>query len=363
MQAYFSLQGSFALRKSSLFILLMIGVIYSAQAASWCNADPAPTAAIQALQRDVDKRLAETSQPRAIARLHTEGTLPHQGIWDQSIEAKKDFPLIRNLALLWRAKKDQRVLNQLAPILDAWATIYQPSFNPIDETDFDTIIDAFALIQADLPQATRDKVAALLHRFATGYLDQMQHYSKPGKNTWINNWQSHRIKIATMSAAALGDQRLLDAARWQFIKQLNQNLHPDGTSIDFEERDALHYVVYNLEPLVRAAMAANTMGQDWLTLRADNGVTLAVAIDWLVPYASGEKTHQEYVNTTVKFDLQRRDAGVPGFTGQWEPKSSDQLFWLASTLDARYQPLAQSLRKQLSWMAACWQIPAAQPAQ
>jgi hypothetical protein len=327
-----------------------------AHAAAWCNADPVPEETIKTLQRDVDKRLADFTQPRAIVRIHTEGTLPHKGIWDQSVEAKKDFPLIRNLALLWRAKQDQTALAKLVPLLDAWASVYQPSFNPIDETDFDSIIDAFVLTQADLPVVTRDKVASLLRRFATGYLDQMQHYAKPGKNIWTNNWQSHRIKLATMSAAALADPRLMEAARWQFLKQLNQNLHANGVSIDFEERDALHYVVYNLEPLVRTAMAASSMDQDWLNLRAENGVTLATALNWLVPYASGEKTHQEYVNTTVKFDLQRRDAGLPGFSGQWEPKTSGQLFWLASSLDTRYRSLAQSLMKQPVWMAACWQI-------
>ena len=32
--------------------------------------------------------------------------------------------------------------------------------------------------------------------------------------------------------------------------------------------------------------------------------------DWLLPFASGERTHEEYVHTSVKFDLQRRGAGL-----------------------------------------------------
>ncbi|PRC92084.1 alginate lyase family protein [Solimicrobium silvestre] len=325
----------------------------AAQATPWCTVDSVPDTTIKSLQKDADKRSAD--QSRAIARVHTEGTLPHQGIWDQSIEAKKDLPLIRELALIWRVNHDPAVLTHLTTLLDAWASIYQPSFNPIDETDFDAIIDAYAITEVDLPATTRDKVAALLHRWATGYIDQMLHNDKPGKGKWTNNWQSHRIKLATLSAVALGDTRLIDAARWQFLKQINQNLHSNGLSIDFEERDALHYTVYDLEPLVRAAMAARTIGQDWLNLQAENGASLAAGLNWLLPYARGEQTHEEYVHTTVKFDLQRRDAGVAGFTGMWEPKSSGQLYWLASTLDAHYLPVAQSLINQSAWIAACWQ--------
>jgi hypothetical protein len=32
------------------------------------------------------------------------------------------------------------------------ASIYQPSYNPIDETQFDALIDAYAIVQTDLPR-------------------------------------------------------------------------------------------------------------------------------------------------------------------------------------------------------------------
>jgi len=337
-------------------ICTITGIVLAApaRAAQWCSAAAVPDGIVKSLQNDADKRAAE--HPRAVARVHTEGTLPHQGIWDQSVEAKKDLPLLRDLALVWRVSHDRPTLMRLATLLDAWASIYQPSFNPIDETDFDALIDAYAVTQADLPPDTREKVAALLHAWSAGYLDRMQHPAKPGRGIWTNNWQSHRIKLATLAAVALGDAQLFEAARVQFRKQLTQNLHADGESIDFEERDALHYTVYDLEPLVRAAMAARLRDEDWLNLPGDSGATLAAGLNWLLPFALGEKTHEEYVHTTVKFDLQRRDAGVAGFSGQWQPKSSGQLYWLASTLDARYLPVAQKLFGAPPWISACWPL-------
>ena len=342
------------MRVFSLCLATLIAA--NAHAAPWCSADIPSSAALKSLQDDAVRRSAP--QPRAIPRIHTEGTLPHQGIWDQSMEAKKDQQLISDLAQSWRATHDAATLAQLVALLDAWSTVYQPSFNPIDETGFDMLIDAYAIAREALPAATREHTAALLRNWAAGYVQRMEKPEHPGKGTWINNWQSHRIKLATMAAVALDDARLFEAARVQFRKQLNQNLGPDGASIDFAERDALHYTVYDLEPLVRAAMAAQLRGEDWLHLRGDNGATLALALDWLLPYARGERTHEEYVHTKVRFDLQRRDAGVAGFSGQWQPRSSADLYWLASTLDVRYQTVAQALAAAPPWMAACWALPA-----
>lgn len=333
---------------------LLAGAAYAhpVSATPWCSAEAVPDNAVRALKSSAARLLP--GSPRAVVRIHTEGTLPHKDIWDLSMEAKKDLPLMSSLVLAWRTTRDPALLASLATVLDAWATIYQPSFNPIDETNFDVLIDAYAIARAELPPLTRDKVASMLWGWSAGYVQQMQHPSKPGKGTWVNNWQSHRIKLATLSAVALNDTPLFDASRAEFRKQLNQNLHLDGHTLDFDERDALHYAVFDLEPLVRAAMAAKTRGEDWLNLRADSGVTLAAGLDWLLPYARGEKVHEEYVRTTVRFDVQRREAGMKGFAGQWPPKSASRLYWMASTLDAKYLPVAQALTPPPPWLSACW---------
>ena len=50
--------------------------------------------------------------PHALEKLHTEGTLPHEGIYDQSVEAEKDLDLLRDAALAWRATSDDRYLDR-----------------------------------------------------------------------------------------------------------------------------------------------------------------------------------------------------------------------------------------------------------
>ncbi|SMC20320.1 Alginate lyase [Andreprevotia lacus DSM 23236] len=332
--------------------LLALTTLAHAADGRWCPALPNVGNKLAAsLASEVNTH--RDDQPRAQPRLHTEGTLPHQGIYDQSVAAKQDFPRMRNLALYVRLHaEDGAALDQLEKLLRAWANLYQPSFNPIDETDFDAYIDAWAISRERFGMDTQSVLDNFFRNMAQGYIAQMR--ANGGKGTWINNWQSHRIKLVTLTAVLLDDPAMLAEAKRLFRQQLQQNLHDDGSVLDYYERDALHYVTYDLEPLLRAALAARTRGEDWLRLPTAQGATLASALDWLLPYTRGDIVHQEYLRTTVKFDLERRDAKLPGFTGAWDPHSARNLYWLAALLDPRYASIAASLGSPPPWQVACW---------
>jgi hypothetical protein len=320
---------------AATFALLSVGAFAQPQ----CPTAPPLTAA--ALDAAVLR--APATSPQAMPVLHTEGTLPHHGIYDQSAAARRDFGYMRDLALAWRLYHRQAALDRLTEYVDAWMQTYQPSFNPIDETGLDDLIDAYRIAQTGLPAASADRIRGFLRQLADGYLRQMAENTHKTRGSWVNNWQSHRVKLATMSAAALGDEALMSRAREAFMRQLNANIRANGEVIDFRERDALHYVTYDLEPLIRAVLAAQSHGENWLDLKGQEGQSVRAAVDWLLPYAQGEKIHEEFAHTTVKFDITRREAGVAGFAGQWDPKKAAGLYWAASVLDARYRPTASAL--------------------
>ncbi|MDR6229408.1 hypothetical protein QE444_001765 [Pseudomonas sp. SORGH_AS199] len=281
--------------------------------------------------------------PQALPVIHTAGTLPHTGIHDQSAAAVRDFGYMLDLALAWRDSRDAAALARLASYLDAWLPGYRPSFQPIDETNLSNLIVAYQLTAADLPAATARRSRAFIKTLAEGYLQQMAAHRGDTHGVWSNNWQSHRIKLATLAAGALDDPALFAQARAAFVAQLSVNLKPDGEVLDFGERDALHYVVYDLEPLVLAAAVAQGRGEDWLHLPGAEGQTLARALDWLLPYAQGQRIHEEFRNTTVRFDVQRAQAGLPGYAGTWQPRGARNLYWSASLLDPRYASIARQL--------------------
>ncbi|GBQ49637.1 hypothetical protein AA0498_1032 [Acidomonas methanolica] len=313
---------------------------------------PSQAAALPSVLRHLDS--ARDRPPAPLSRLHTEGTLPHQGIYDESIAAKRDLPLMRDAALAWRAGAGTVWLDFSRRYLMAWVATYRPSLNPIDETGFDALIDTYAIIGPSLPPDKRARVRDYLHAWVAGYIEAIGHHNT--RSTWTNNWQSHRVKLVTMMAVALDDTSLFDAARTLFRAQIAANIAPDGETLDFRERDALHYVVYDLQPMVQAALAARTRGEDWYRWMGDDGASLAKAMAWLTPYASGEKTHEEFVHSTVRFDAIRAQAGLKGYSGPFDPRSAGALFWLVSELDPSLRPLAERLMpRPPSFVALCGQ--------
>ncbi len=296
-------------------------------------------------------RAALGRPPGAIPQLHTEGTLPGKGIREISLKAKLDHPIMLDLAIAWRATGDRAFLDQAARYLDNWAQTYQMSFNPIDETGFDRVIMAYDLTEPDLPADVRGRLDAFWRKMAVGYLDAMDAGPKNG-NT---NWQSHRVKLATMAAFQTGDRALIDRARTAYRRQIATNLNPDGSTFDFGERDALHYVTYDLEPLSMAALTARAHGEDWYHWRAPSGASLPGALDWLVPYARGDKTHIEFVNSKVQFDRDRAGAGQDEYAPHpWKPVASLDLYRIASLLDPQYAPLAGALERQSGRRSEAW---------
>ncbi len=82
---------------------------------------------------------------------------------------------------------------------------------------------------------------------------------------------------------------------------------------------------------------------------ADGALVRAFA--WLEPYASGARSHKEFVNTTVEFDRVRANAGVPGFEGRFSPGKARTAMALAARLDPQFVSTARIMRTE-AWQDA-----------
>ncbi|NBW50237.1 MAG: alginate lyase [Betaproteobacteria bacterium] len=338
---------------SCLLLLSVVPISWAAGLTSYAFVAPTQAAALgqqgRSEQAGVVLRAAAKAldrAPHAMAKIHVEGSLPGQGIRDESVEALRDFTAARDLALAGRLSGESRFADAAAKLLGSWAAVYSPNLNPIDETEFDSFFIAWDLLPENARQSSKAKMEKLIRAFATGYLQ-----TPPQRTTAVNNWNSHRVKLATLAAFATGDEHLITQAHERFKEQLRNNIDSGGRTYDFTQRDALHYVVYSLEPLLMAALAAQQHGHDWWN---DEGSRLSLALNWLRPYASGEKTHIEFAKTTVKWDHVRRDAGLKGFDGMFDRKKARLAYVLAARFDRQYGNLANSLRDapwQDAWLS------------
>jgi hypothetical protein len=329
----------------------------AADSSGWCTV-PRSAISPEAVAQAV--RAAQTKfndPPQAMPSIVTEHTMPHQGNRDQIDAAKKDLPTMLDAAIAWYGGAGNQYFEMANRYLVAWIGTYRPDYNPVDEADFDQLIGTYAIIREKMDPGAQAKVASALRDWATGYISEMAQHPEAREghtDVWNNNWQSHRVKLVTMISVALRDQGMFEQAKQLFWMHLQVNMKPDGSVIDFYQRDAIYYVGYDLLPLLEAALAARSMGEDWYHSAAPNGASLEKGVKWLAPYASGEKTHEEFVNSKVPFDAQRRVAGVEGMSGLYDPTKASKVMWLASQFDPQFRSIAASLgRKEPPFLAVC----------
>ena len=322
--------------------------IFSQRTASALTSTRTSPAAVATIA-GADAALVRSPGPLPV--VHTEGTLPGQGIRDISIVARRDLPAMLDFAFAWKITGERRYLDAADRFLRAWAETYIVSLNPIDETNFDAMILAYDLTESDLPAEARAAMDGFLKSLATGYLDDMD----GAPRHFYTNWQSHRIKIAALASFQLGDPRLIERVFEDYQKHVAGNVLADGTVFDFHERDAIHYVLYNVDPMMMAGLAAQAHGLDWFAWTNASGTGVSSVIDWLTPYVEGAKTHQEFVRSRIAFDAQRLAAGQTEYAGPWRPERAVNTLALASLLDDRHAPLLEELlgatdRRPPSWM-------------
>jgi hypothetical protein len=284
--------------------------------------------------------LARTPHPRAV--VHTQGLLPHEQDRDASLVAREDWHDALLQALAWTVSANVAHAAKAVAYLEAWLPLYTSSANPVDEAEFVDLLFGFDLVQARLSAATIDTARALGRRMAQGYPGERR-VGDP--STGLNNWQSHRVKLATAGAFLAGDAELIAAAREAFFAHVARNIDSNGVTYDFGQRDAMHYVVFDLEPLIVAASIAAAHGEDWYGAPQLQG-RLAAALRWLGPYAAGKLPHQEFVHSTVRFDARRAAAHVEGYAGPWRRDEASNLYWMAARLDPRFAALAVTLEPQ-----------------
>ena len=132
------------------------------------------------------------------------------------------------------------------------------------------------------------------------------------KNTPNNNWQAKRLKIIGFIGCIVGDKPLQEFTLNGIKKYISTSYYPDGTSNDLKKRDAMHYHLSGIEPLLDIIINLKKFNKDFDLYSYEDSVGTSIkgAIDYCLPYISGEKTRREWVNSKVELDKRRAAAGL-----------------------------------------------------
>ena len=208
------------------------------------------------LQAWSDKFIRQPAHP--IAVLSSSGRI---NIKDSTLIASRksveDADKAAVLALTYRLTRNVDYLNKARTILTSWASINNPTGNPIDETRLDGMIWAYDLIACDLPATDK----ALIIRWFE-QIRAMKIAWTFGPITSTNNYRIHQLKMLLLL-----DKVLLHNQDWVNDKISADtfstiNLDPEsGMSIDYLQRSALYYQNYVMQPWLEISLITGCCSQ------------------------------------------------------------------------------------------------------
>lgn len=294
------------------------------------------------------EKLAEaalTQAPNPIDTIISEGRLatdPRKILTQKSLA---DMNKIYALAIVSRVTGKKIYAKRSIEYLRAWALLNRGVGNPINDTKLDALLEGYDLVKEQAGRSDRGVIETWLRQVAEAEINHPRFRS--AAKSAANNWNSHRIKVVGNIAYLLNDKKYKAFTDSALAWQIEKNLNADGSGMDFEDRDALHYHIYTLEPLIAIATTIRRAGgKDFYSYTSPNGSSIAKSVAFLVPFSTGEKVHHEFTNSKTPFDRQRAANNEPGYAigAAFKPQTSADVL----TQAAYFEPQLQAIVKKLT---------------
>jgi hypothetical protein len=314
--------------------------------------DPEAAGLFADIRQSADDALHDTPYP--IKTIVSEGHLGSDPARIRTYDSLPDIDKIDALHYAWVVTLDEKYFTKLREFLLAWASVNVSEGNPINDTKLEPVIQAYSDARNFVSPQDRIVIDRWLSAMGHAIIDARQ--KRP--DTLTTNWQSHRLKTIGLIGFLLIDDSLTSFAIDGYRRQLRDNLRPDGSTLDFEIRDALHYQCYDLEPLLSLAIAADQHGVDLYHEESPAGASLPKSVAFLVPYCERTKLHPEFVHSTVEFDRQRAASGDRMYKAgrPFDPRMGTQSLEFAAYFDKSLVPLLAKVVGTSHRRYPTWQI-------
>ncbi|MFL5738777.1 MAG: alginate lyase family protein [Flavisolibacter sp.] len=221
---------------------------------------------------------------------------------------------VRTLSLAWYFTGDEKYAEKASYLLHYWfynpTTLMNPNLNYgqgipgitngrgigiIETRSLMGIADAVGLLNGAASWTFRDQQS--MEHWYRDYLDWLL-TSKNGRDEHAakNNHGSWYYAQAIDFALFTGDQNKAKELVQESKKLLDSQLTVEGKfPLELERTNGLGYSTFNTQAWFSVAKLAETTGTDLWHFTTSKGVGLRNAVDWLAPYALGEKkwTYQQ----------------------------------------------------------------------
>jgi hypothetical protein len=242
--------------------------------------------------------------PRPLEVVHYEGLLNNNPVRIDTRKSLEDVDALVNLIYGSYGGSDAGYKVKATGFVKAWASTYKPTGNPINENKFTAFFWAYFLFRDCFDGPDRQRIEEWMREIATLEMNR--------NHTPNNNWQAKRLKIIGLIGYILGDVSFQQFALRGCMEYINSAYFADGTSEDLAKRDALSYHIGGIKPCLSVFINFKQFDPafDLYEYVGADGGSIRKSIEYLIPYATGEKQHAEWVNTTVQLDKDRAAAGL-----------------------------------------------------
>ncbi|MEX2382668.1 MAG: alginate lyase family protein [Opitutales bacterium] len=312
--------------------------------------DPEAAARAEELKEAVRPLLGQPATPLEV--IHYEGLLNNDPRRIASVAKLKQMGHAAMLVRHWQATGDPAAADTLRTWIEAWFGAYELTGNDVNENKFLPLLIAYFYLRPEFSSDTRAAIDAFV-----GELGDVHARAVEASTHFTNRYTKH-VRLTTLAGMILERPEWIAASRAGVMRFVEESLHADGSSNDLQRRDTLTYHNSALRPAIQIAMLAPLEeGQalyDWGNSR---GGSLRKSVNLVVPYALGQKTREEWKNSTIDLDRRRAEAGIDHYEAGrlYDPQNALRLMELAAYFDPALIKVVHHLTDSSAERFATWQ--------
>jgi hypothetical protein len=215
---------------------------------------------------------------------------------------------VQDLTLAYYFTEDEKYAAKASQFLHTWfldtATLMNPNLNYaqammglndgrgagiIDARDFPSLLNVAGLLAGSKSWTMKDEseLRAWFERYFTWLLESANGLSEHNVRNNHGTWYDLQVLSA---AFYLGKTEWAREYLNTTLLRLSVQVEPDGRQpFELTRTNALHYSTFNIAAWFKLAALAENMGMDMWNYTTPDGRSLKTALDWLIPYGTGEK--------------------------------------------------------------------------
>jgi len=311
--------------------------------------DPEAAARVETIAERARQHLGEPATPLEV--IHYEGLVNTDPKRIETVSQLKQAGEAGDLIRYWQATGDLAAAKTLADWILAWFTTYEPTGNDVNENKFFPLLTAYYYLRDQFPEEEREQVDAFVEEI--GEL----HAKAVKQSDHLTNRYTKHVRLAAICGMILDRPEWVDTAQEGVKRFVTASLFGDGTSRDLRRRDTLTYHSSALRPPMQLAMLQGPEAIEIYTWENEKGGSIKKSVDYVVPYATGEKTREEWKNSKIGLDRRRAEAGLEKYQpGQlYDPKDATDLMELASFFDPSLHAVVMQLSESDAERFPTWQ--------